>query len=104
MPKGQREARLRPAYAAWYPTITVASWVSAKTVARTVARQLLDGEPHGAGLPRWAPGQRILDDRHFMFRGGFPQPPETRSRRADHADVSGKPPPPPQPKKKAPEK
>ena len=86
LPQGRREARLRPEYAAWYPTLTVASWLTASTVARTVARQLLDGEPRGAGLPHWAPGLRILDDRHFMFRGGLPQSPGTRCRREDHSE------------------
>ena len=85
LPAGRREARLRPEYAAWYPTLSVVQWLTASTVARSVTRQLMEGEPKGAGLPRWERGARILDDRHFMFRRGFAQPsPQTRSRQEDH--------------------
>jgi hypothetical protein len=69
---GLRQARVRNEYAAWYPTIPVSIWIPANSVARTVARQLL-GERHGSCWtlsPRWAVGPRILDDRHFIFRGG----------------------------------
>ena len=63
-----RQARLRREYASWYPTIQVTAWFPASMLARKVARQLLDGEPKGA--PRWEPGARLLDDRHFTFRRG----------------------------------
>jgi hypothetical protein len=65
-----RQARLRNEYAGWYPTLACHVWIPAKTVARAVTRQLLEGGPASAGAPRWAVGPRILDDRHFTFRGG----------------------------------
>jgi hypothetical protein len=67
---GARQARLRNEYAAWYPTIPVAIWLPAKTVARIVTRQLVEGGPAWALAPRWALGPRVLDSRHFIFRGG----------------------------------
>jgi hypothetical protein len=72
MSVGIRQARLRNEWAAWYPTVAVNTWIPAKTIARKVARQLLDSRrgERRAELPRWAPGPRILDARHFLFRGG----------------------------------
>jgi len=78
-----RQARIRAEYAAWYPTIQVATWLPARSVARAVERQLL-GEPSPYSLgPRWVPGPRLLDDRHFFFRGGNSRNSATRSRRED---------------------
>jgi hypothetical protein len=78
-----RQARIRAEYAAWYPTIQVATWLPARSVARAVERQLL-GEPTQWSLgPRWLPGPRLLDDRHFYFRGGTQRDAVTRSRRED---------------------
>lgn len=78
-----RQARIRAEYAAWYPTIQVATWLPARSVARAVERQLL-GEPSQWALgPRWLPGPRLLDERHFHFRGGAQRDPVTRSRRED---------------------
>jgi hypothetical protein len=78
-----RQARIRAEYAAWYPTIQVATWLPARAVARAVERQLL-GEPSQWSLgPRWLPGPRMLDDRHFLFRGGSPRDSATRSRKED---------------------
>jgi len=78
-----RQARIRAEYAAWYPTIQVATWLPARSVARAVERQLV-GEPSQWSLgPRWLPGPRLLDDRHFRFRGGAQRDPVTRSRRED---------------------
>jgi hypothetical protein len=80
----RREARLRREYAAWYPTLSVTAWIAASTAARAVARQLLDGEPEWARPPRWAVGPRLLDDRHFMFRGGLEgRAPTAHTRRED---------------------
>lgn len=88
-----RQARIRAEYAAWYPTIQVATWLPARSVARAVERQLL-GEPSQWSLgPRWLPGPRLLDDRHFYFRGGAPRDPVIRSRREDDpAPGSARPP------------
>ena len=63
----RRQARLRREYASWYPAIQVTGWFPAATLARKVASQLLEGEPVGA--PRWEPGPRLLDDRHFRESG-----------------------------------
>jgi hypothetical protein len=83
-----RQARLRNEYAAWYPTIAVITWTPAATVARAVARQLLQGEPPWALGPRWAVGPRLLDDRHFEFRGGSEDRlPTSRTRREDQAEA-----------------
>jgi hypothetical protein len=62
----------------------VNTWLPASTVARAVARQLLEGEPRFA--PRWAPGSRILDDLHFMFRRGIERGAELRTRRGDRRE------------------
>lgn len=87
-----RQARVRREYAAWYPTLSVSTWTPAKTVARTVARQLLEGEPHWAQGPRWEPGPRILDDRHFDFHGGAEgRAPTARTRRGDPVRVEDAP-------------
>lgn len=78
-----RQARIRAEYAAWYPTIQVATWLPARSVARAVERQLM-GEPSPYSLgPRWLPGPRLLDNRHFLFRGGGHRDPGTRSRKED---------------------
>lgn len=82
---GLRQARLRNEYAAWYPLIPVNVWVPARSVARTVAHQLVgDREDHCWTLaPRWAVGPRILDNRHFTFRGGEQRTSDTRIRPQD---------------------
>jgi hypothetical protein len=81
---GERQARLRPAYAAWYPGLTVSAWVSARTTARAVARQLYEGEPRWS--PRWQPGSRILDERHFVFRRGVDRSGDLRTRLGDRVE------------------
>ena len=86
--KNLRRARLRPEFAAWYPAISVAQWIPAATVARAVERQLCGGEPSWA--PRWEPGARLLDDRHFLFRGGEArEAPYTSTRRGDKPSDAG---------------
>ena len=77
----KREGRLKPEYAAWYPRITVCAWMPATTLRRAVARQLFDGDPPWA--PHWEPGQHLLDDRHFQFRGGMHRSSDERTRRED---------------------
>jgi hypothetical protein len=59
-----RQVRVRVEYASWYPSIPPGQWQLAETVRHIVLRQLR----HGA--PSWAPGARILSDRHFEFQGG----------------------------------
>lgn len=87
---GVRQARLRNEYAAWYPTLACNVWIPAETVARAVARQLMEGSRGSAMAPRWAAGPRILDDRHFTFRGGVEQAhPHVRRRAGDQNRVGG---------------
>jgi len=87
-----RQARIRAEYAAWYPTIQVSTWLPARSVARAVERQVL-GEPSQWSLgPRWVPGPRLLDERHFYFRGGSRRDPVTRSRREDSPPDTARPP------------
>jgi len=77
----RRQARLRNEFAAWYPTIAVNCWTPAVTLARKVAQQLSGDGP--AWAPRWERGARILDDRHFDFRGGLSRPAHLRTRSED---------------------
>jgi hypothetical protein len=86
---GTRQGQLRAEYAAWYPTFPVNIWTPAITLARKVARQLL-GNPRGdrwAHSPRWEPGPRLLDDRHFFFRGGRSSRPDGDHRRAGDREL-----------------
>ena len=87
-----RQARIRAEYAAWYPTIQVATWLPARSVARAVERQLLGEASQWSLGPRWLPGPRLLDDRHFFFRGGGQRDPVTRSRREDPGAGCARPP------------
>jgi len=80
----KRQARLRTEYAPWYPTIQVATWLPARSVARAVEQQLLGEVTRWSLGPRWLPGPRILDDGHFFFRGGTTrQDTSARSRKGD---------------------
>ncbi len=60
-----REARLRREYASLYPFITPGVWQPASRVAETLLLYLLR---HPALLERLP--ERLLNDRHFEFRGG----------------------------------
>ena len=65
MPEDSREARLRPDYAALYPTITPGVWQPAARVAERLLLYLLR---HPALLDRLP--ERLLNEHHFEFRGG----------------------------------
>ena len=58
-----REARLREAYAGWYPEITPGVWHNAEWLSEMVLRQ------QRKGTPAWALGDRPLSDEHFDFQG-----------------------------------
>ena len=75
-----RQARLRPEYASRYPKIAVATWYPVLTAVRKVKRQQLLG-----GGPRSSPrsSRRILNDRHFEFRGGVERDASYRTRAGD---------------------
>jgi len=62
-----REARLRPEFADMYPTLTPGQWEPAARVAEAVLARLLLLEMGEAPLT-----DRVLDERHFEFRGETP--------------------------------
>lgn len=62
----QREARLRPAFAEWYPGIEAGVWHNAGWMAEKVLQQ----QRHGS--PGWALGPRPLSEAHFEFQGQAP--------------------------------
>ena len=76
-----RQARLRPEYASWYPSVSATRWYPVSALVQIVMRQLVQGEPGSA--PRWAASGRPLDDRHFEFRGGVERDATWRTRAGD---------------------
>ena len=60
-----REARLKPEFAGLYPDVAAGVWLLAAHVAETLAN-LARKDPEGDLL------RRVLDERHFEFRGGPP--------------------------------
>lgn len=58
-----REARLKPEYAGLYPDVAAGVWLLAAHVAETLA-VLARKDPEADVL------RRVLDERHFEFRGG----------------------------------
>lgn len=75
-----REARLRPEAAHLYPGIPAGVWLPASEIGAT----LLMNHLRAAAAPRL--GNRLLDDRHFEFRGGASRGSETPLR-TRHGDV-----------------
>jgi hypothetical protein len=75
-----REARLRPEYAALYPSLEPGVWLPATDV----GQKLLLWHLTAAVTPQ---GERLMDEEHFEFRGGQPSAPGARggfrSRRGD---------------------
>lgn len=76
-----RQARLKSEYASWYPSLSVTRWYPVATLVPMVTHQLVHGDPGSS--PRWAPGNRPLDDRHFEFRGGVERDAAWRTRAGD---------------------
>ncbi|MBA3344748.1 MAG: hypothetical protein H0T44_05525 [Gemmatimonadales bacterium] len=76
-----REARLRPEYAAQYPALQANIWIPAAEV----GAKLLLWQVQQQGTS--ALNSRILDGRHFDFRGGWYRGEETelRTRASDPA-------------------
>ena len=63
-----REARLKPEYTHLYPGLEPGVWYRAAWLsARQFARQPCDGEAASIA--------RMVDERHFDFRGGRPRGP-----------------------------
>jgi hypothetical protein len=74
-----REARLRAEFADLYPTLSPGEWQPAARVAEVVLARLLLLEISEAPLR-----DRVLDERHFEFRGETPdtaprRPPDSRA-------------------------
>jgi hypothetical protein len=62
-----REARLKPEYAEFYPTLTPGQWEPAARVAEAVLARLLLLEISDAPVQ-----ERALQEEHFDFRGETP--------------------------------
>jgi hypothetical protein len=65
----EREARLRPAFAARYPYLTPGVWESAAVLSDRIVANIL-----GRSTGRFITGERALDPDHFEFRGGAARP------------------------------
>ena len=77
----QREARLKPEFAEIYPGLEAGIWHPAARVAECfLARP--DAAPH-ADVQHV---ERILDERHFEFRGGPPRSAADSDRRGRAGD------------------
>lgn len=75
-----REARLRPEAAHLYPGVPAGVWLPASEI----GAKLLMNHLRATHAPRL--GNRLLDDRHFEFRGGASRGTETPLR-TRHDDV-----------------
>jgi hypothetical protein len=76
-----REARLRPEFADLYPTLTPGQWEPAARVAEVVLARLLLLQISEAPLH-----DRVLDEKHFEFRGETPDGAPGRSASSRAAD------------------
>jgi hypothetical protein len=74
----ERQARLKPEYAAIYQGIPPGVWQPAWLLAEQLA-----------ALPSLAPVERLCNPRHFEFRGGGGRPPELRGVRTRVSDQTG---------------
>ena len=70
MRRGRRQARLRPEYAAIYPGVPAGEWRPVGELLDCVAAARLRAGRRSGELLRG----RVLDDRHFDFRGGGDRP------------------------------
>lgn len=71
MQTGRRQARLRPEYAALYSGVPAGEWKPIGELLDCVAAARLRAGRRSGELLRG----RLLDDRHFEFRGGGDRPP-----------------------------
>lgn len=55
---------LKPAYREWYPWLVPGKWYRVQWLMELIQRQQDRVGPH------WQLPPRILDDHHFVFRGG----------------------------------
>jgi hypothetical protein len=73
----ERQARLKPQYAALYPGVVAGEWVPAWLLAEQLMTCAERGENRGG---------RVCDPAHCEFRGGGKRPPELRGLRTRAAD------------------
>jgi hypothetical protein len=74
----ERQARLKPQFAALYPGVAAGEWMPAWVL----AEQLL-ARAEQQGVP---PGERVCQPAHIEFRGGGKRPPELRDLRTRAVD------------------
>jgi hypothetical protein len=78
-PSGQeRQARLKPQFAALYPGVVAGEWMPAWLLAEQL---LARAEREGV-----RPGERVCAPTHIEFRGGGKRPPELRGLRTRAVD------------------
>ena len=78
-PSTRRETRLRPEFADFHSQVTPGVWLPALEVAETVME-------YGSTANQLGLAPRVLDARHFEFRGGDPgggRPPDALTRLYD---------------------
>lgn len=76
----EREARLRPEFAALYPGLPAGEWHRAALLTDIVWAGLLD-----RGNAAFQLRERVLNPQHFEFRLGAPPSPGSGRRRTDAA-------------------
>jgi hypothetical protein len=74
-----REARLRSEFALLYPGVPPDRWMSAREMNQLAGAARLGCTSH----PEEPVRGRMLDRRHFEFRGGSPRPPSRHTRSTD---------------------
>lgn len=74
-----REARLRPEFAPLYPGVAPDRWMPAREMNELVGAARLGW----TGRPEEMVRGRMLDPRHFEFRGGSVRPPSRQTRDMD---------------------
>jgi hypothetical protein len=81
----RREARLRSEYTTLYPGVPAGEWRPVGELLDCVAAARLRAGRRSGELLRG----RLLDGRHFDFRGGYQRPPgrHTRLRDSDSTDA-----------------
>jgi hypothetical protein len=75
----ERQARLKPQFAAQYPGVVAGEWMPAWLLAEQL---LTRAEEQGV-----SPGERVCVPAHIEFRGGGRRPPELRGLRTRVVDA-----------------
>jgi hypothetical protein len=75
----ERQARLKPQFAALYPGVVAGEWMPAWVLAEQL---LARAEEQGV-----SPRKRVCLPTHIEFRGGGPRPPELRGLRTRATDA-----------------